>query len=153
MARITAEALKARRGEFLEEAARAFDQMLGSDGHNGLVTFAEREERACELGDALTCRLLAEHLEADDLADPGAQANCPICNRPVRCDAPERVEMENRELLMRRGKVQYERAARRCKHCRRVFFPRGRAHEAGVGGVQPGRAQEDRVRRGQRPVV
>ncbi len=124
MARITVQELKARRGEFLEEAGRAFDRMLGSDGQNGLVTFEQREERACELGDALTRRLLDEHLAADDLADPGVEVNCPICNRPVRCDAPERAEMENRELLMRRGRVQYERAARRCKHCRRVFFPR-----------------------------
>lgn len=124
MPRITVQELEARRGEFLAEAGRAFDQMLGSDGQNGLVTFAEREERACELGDALTRRLLEEHLGADDLADPGVEVNCPICNRPVRCDAPERVEMENREVRTRRGKVEYERAARRCKHCRRVFFPR-----------------------------
>jgi hypothetical protein len=30
--------------------------MLGDDGQNGLVTFAEREDKACELGDALTRR-------------------------------------------------------------------------------------------------
>ncbi len=124
MPRITARELASRREEFLREAGRTFDQMLGSDGQNGLVTFEQREDRACELGDALTRLLLEEHLEADDLADPGAVVDCPICNRPVHCDSPEKAEMENRELRTRRGKVEYERAARRCKHCRRVFFPR-----------------------------
>lgn len=125
MPRITAEELKARRREFVEEAGRAFDQMLGSDGQNGLVTFAEREERACELGDAMTRRLLEEHLSADDTADPGVQVECPICGNPVPCQAPEKVELEKRQVQTRRGTVEYERAARRCKPCRRVFFPRG----------------------------
>jgi hypothetical protein len=125
MARMTPEQLKSRRRKFLEEAGRCFDQMLGDDGQNGLVTFAEREDRACELGDALTRRLLEEHLEVDDAADPGVEVVCPICGGPVHCDDPEKVEMENRQVLTRRGKVEYERAARRCKSCRRIFFPRG----------------------------
>lgn len=124
MSRITSEELRKRRREFQEQAGRAFDQMLGSDGQNGLITFEEREERACELGDGLTRRLLEEHLSADDAVDPGVEVACPICGGPVRCDSPEKAEMENRELLTRRGKVEYERVARRCKRCRRVFFPR-----------------------------
>lgn len=125
MPRITAEELAARRQEFAQEAASAFDQMLGADGHNGLVSFAEREERACELGDALTRRLLEEHLAADDAADPDEQVDCPICGRPVPCEEPQKVELEKRQVQTRRGPVEYERAARRCKPCRRVFFPRG----------------------------
>ena len=124
MSRITNEELRKRRREFQEEAGRTFDQMLGSDGQNGLVTFEERENRACELGDGLTRRLLEEHLSADDAGDPGREVACPICGGPVLCDSPEKVEMENRELLTRRGKVEYERAARRCHRCRRVFSPR-----------------------------
>jgi hypothetical protein len=125
MSRITAEELKHRRREFQAEAGRAFDEMLGSDGQNGLVTFAEREERACDLGDALTQRLLEEHLSADEAADPGVEVACPLCGGPVQCDSPEEAEMQKRELLTRRGKVEYERAARRCARCRRIFFPRG----------------------------
>ena len=124
MARITSAALGERRREFQEEAGRAFDRMLGSDGQNGLVTFAEREGRACEWGDGLTRRLLEEHLGADETADCGVQVACPICGGPVHCQDPEKVEMENREVPTRRGKVQYERAARRCSRCRRIFFPR-----------------------------
>lgn len=125
MARITAQELKARRQEFLEEAAKAFDQMLGPDGQNGLVTFEEREDRACKLGDALTRRLLEEHLAADEAADPDEQVDCPFCGRPVPCQAPEKVEMQDRRVQTRRGAVEFERAARCCKPCRRVFFPRG----------------------------
>jgi hypothetical protein len=125
MPRITAKELKARRQDFLEEAGKAFDQMLGSDGQNGLVTFEEREDRACELGDALTCRLLEEHLAADETADPNEQVDCPLCGRAAPCEAPEEVEMEKRRVQTRRGAVEFERAARRCNHCRRVFFPRG----------------------------
>ena len=125
MSRIISEELQKRRREFQEEAGRAFDQMLGKDGQNGLVTFAEREDRACELGDGLTRRLLEEHLGADDAADAGPVVDCPICGGPVHCDEPEKAETENREVLTRRGKVQYERAARRCSRCRRIFFPPG----------------------------
>ena len=125
MARITSEELKKRREEFQEEAGRTFDQMLGSDGQNGLVTFEEREERACELGDALTCRLLEEHLAADETADPGEHVDCPLCGRPVPCEAPEEVKREKRQVRTRRGAVDFERAARRCKPCRRIFFPPG----------------------------
>ena len=123
MSRITAKELLKRRQEFQEEAGRAFDRMLGSDGQNGLVTFREREDRACELGDALTCRLLEDHLEADELGDPGGCCDCPICGGPVPCDEPEQAEMQSRKVRTRRGEMQYERAARRCSRCRRIFFP------------------------------
>ena len=123
MSRITPKELLKRRQEFQEEAGRAFDGMMGSDGQNGLVTFAEREDRACELGDRLTCRLLENHLEADDAADPGATVDCPICGRAVPCEEPEKQEMQSRTVKTRRGEVEFERAARRCSPCRRIFFP------------------------------
>ena len=125
MSGINSEALRKRRRAFQEEAGRAFDQMLGSDGQNGLVTFAEREERACELGDGLTRRLLEEQLGADETVDPCGEVACPICGRPVPGDPNQQAEKENREVLTRRGKINYERAARRCKSCRRIFFPAG----------------------------
>jgi hypothetical protein len=124
MPRITADQLKQRRQDFIEQAGIAFDGMLGSDGQNGLVTFAQREERACELGDAMTRRLLEEHLEAEESREPGAVVDCPICGRPVACDATEKIELQTRRVKTRRGEIDYHRAARRCKHCRRIFFPR-----------------------------
>lgn len=125
MSGITAKELKQRRQEFLEEAGRAFDQMLGSDGQNGPVTFEQREDRACDLGDALTRRLLEEHLAADELGDPGQEVDCSICGRPVPCPSPQEVELEKRTVQTRRGPVEFERAGRICKTCRRVFFPLG----------------------------
>src|SRR5215213_923650 len=113
MTRMSAAAVAARRREFLATAGEAFDRMLGSDGQNGLVTFAEREDRACELGDALTRRLLEEHLSADEAADPGVDVACPICGQPVLCPRPETVDLEGRRVRTRRGTVEYERAARR----------------------------------------
>jgi hypothetical protein len=131
MSRITRDELRRRRAAFMDEAGRAYDRMLGDDGQDGLVTFDEREDRACELGDALTRRLLADHLAADEAADPGVAVACPHCGTAVRCDAPERAERaeraerETREVRTRRGSVKLTRAARRCSRCRRIFFPVG----------------------------
>ncbi len=50
------------RREFLVRAQAAFEQMFGADGQNGLVTFTEREDRACEVTDALARWLLEERL-------------------------------------------------------------------------------------------
>ena len=101
------------REEFRVRADQAFDEMFGSDGQNGLVTFTEREDRACEATDRLARWLMEEHLALDPAADPGAQVDCPICHRPVRYDSPEQAALEIREFHTRRGKIEYERAARR----------------------------------------
>jgi len=113
------------REEFRARADEAFNQMFGSDGQNGLVTFTEREGRACEATDALARWLMEEHLALDPASDPGTQVDCPICGGPVPCESPEQVELETRELDTRRGKIGYERAARRCPPCRKIFFPPG----------------------------
>ena len=60
---------------------------VGADGQNGLVTFTEREDRACEVTDALARWLLEEHLTSDETADPGVQVDCPLCVGPVRAAA------------------------------------------------------------------
>lgn len=126
MAAVRSEAeLAGLRKEFRARADEAFDQMFGSDGQNGLVSFTEREDQACEATDALARWLMEEHLALDPATDPGAQVDCPICGGPVRYDSPEQAELEIREFHTRRGKIEYERAARRCPRCRKVFFPAG----------------------------
>lgn len=117
--------IEALRKAFRREADRTFDQMFGEDGQNGLVTFNEREDRACQEGDRLTRWLLEEHLAADESADPDEQVDCPLCGRPVRNVSPKQVKLEERKVRTRRGEISIERAARRCVHCRRVFFPTG----------------------------
>lgn len=121
----TAEELANLKEEFLTRAKAAFEQMFGQDGKNGLVTFTEREDRACEVTDALARWLLEEHLAWDEAKEPGVQAVCPICGGLVRHESAEAARLEERELYTRRGKIEYERAACRCPRCRRVFFPPG----------------------------
>ena len=117
------EALEHRREEFLSRAGEAFDRMFGSDGQNGLVTFSEREERACEVGDDLTRWLMAQHMALDPTGGRSVEAVCPICGGPVRYESAERAELELRAFQTRRGKVEYRRAAARCPRCRKIFFP------------------------------
>jgi len=117
------EGLHRRRTEFLSRAGQAFDRMFGADGQNGLVTFSQREDRACEVGDELTRWLMAEHIALDPTGGTSVEVLCPICGGPARYESIDRAKLELREFQTRRGKVEYRRAAARCPRCRKVFFP------------------------------
>jgi hypothetical protein len=137
------ERLDQMRAEFVAQAGRGFDRMFGAEGQNGLVTFTEREERACQVTDELARWLLGEHLRLDPVGGQSAEAACPLCGGPMRYESGAQAQQEVRELMTRRGKIEYRRAAARCPRCRKIFFPAGRAIEAGDGGLQPGRADQD----------
>jgi uncharacterized protein with PIN domain len=117
-------ALGQLRARFAGKAMAAFDRMFGSDGQNGLVTFEQREQRACEVTDELARWLMAEHVGRDAAGGP-VEADCPICGGPVRYESAEQAQRELREFETRRGKIEYRRAACRCPRCRRIFFPPG----------------------------
>jgi uncharacterized protein with PIN domain len=117
------EELARKRREFGERALGAFDRMFGADGQNGLVTFAEREDRACAVGDELTRWLMTEHLALDPTGGTSVEAVCPICGGPARYESAGQAKLELREFQTRRGKVEYRRAAARCPRCRKIFFP------------------------------
>ena len=119
------EALDGKRVQFLALAETAFTRMFGPDGQNGLVTFAEREERACEVTDELARWLMAEHVAQDRAGQAGGQPPCPICQGPLQEESARPSPPEVRELVTRRGKIAYRRAAARCPHCRKIFFPPG----------------------------
>ena len=106
-----------KRAEFLSRAGQAFDRMFGTDGQNGLVTFQQREDRACEVGDGLTRWLMAEHLALDPVGGASVERDCPICGGPVRYESANQAELELREFQTRRGKIEYRRAAARCPRC------------------------------------
>jgi uncharacterized protein with PIN domain len=110
------------RARFASKAMSAFDRMFGSDGQNELVSFDQREQRACEVTDELARWLMAEHVGRDESAGP-VEADCPICGGPVRYESAEEAERELREFQTKRGKIEYRRAACRCPRCRKVFFP------------------------------
>ena len=122
---MAAETLDHKRAEFVAMAGRAFERMFGADGQNGLVTFAEREERACELTDELARWLMAEHVAQDPAGSAGGEPACPICHGPLPEGSARSLTPEVRELMTRRGKIAFRRVAVRCPHCRKIFFPPG----------------------------
>jgi hypothetical protein len=123
--KLTPNQIETLRQDFHREADKTFQQMFGQDGQNDLVTFDEREDRACLEGDRLSRWLLEEHVAADASADPDEQVDCPLCGRPVSNSSPRQVQLEERKIKTRRGEIHIERAARRCAHCRRICFPVG----------------------------
>ena len=115
------ETLNSQRAQFQALAGTAFEQLFGTDGQNGLVTFAEREERACALTDELARWLMAEHVAQDPVGQAGGEHDCPICAGPLQEESGRPDPPEVRELMTRRGKIAYRRVAARCPHCRKIF--------------------------------
>jgi len=105
-----------KRAVFIGKAAAAWDRMFGSDGQNGLVTFEQRERRACELTDELARLLLDEHI-ASDPAAAAQDGPCPMCGGPTQYQGSE-----PRQVQTLRGQVQFPRTKVWCSKCRRVFF-------------------------------
>lgn len=122
---MTTETLDHKRAQFVALAGRAFERMFGSDGQNALVTFAEREERACELTDELARWLMAEHVAQDPVGRAGGEPVCPLCHGRLPEESARSAAPEVRELMTRRGKIAFRRAAVRCPQCRKIFFPPG----------------------------
>ncbi len=116
MSESSSAALAQKRAGFARQALAAFDRMFGADGQNGLVTFDERERRACEVTDELARLLLDEHVALDP-ASQATEGPCPTCGRPTRYEASE-----PREIQTLRGHVRFRRTKVWCRSCRRVFF-------------------------------
>jgi hypothetical protein len=119
------QALDHKREEFLALAGTAFQRTFGSDGQNGLVAFAQREQRACEVPDELARWLMGEHVAQDPVGEAGAEHNCPLCQGPVQYESSRQAQPEVRELMTRRGKIASRRVAARRPRCRKIFFPAG----------------------------
>src|SRR3972149_5116809 len=114
LAKRSAVGLARLREEFRARADQAFDQMFGWDGQNGLETFTEREDRACEATDALARWLMEEHLALDSAADPGAQVDCPICEGPRRSwEVLADLPMSTRHVWRITGRLGRERGQQR----------------------------------------
>lgn len=124
-------ALAQKRAGFARKALAAFDRVFGSDGQNGLVSFDERERRACEVTDELARLLLDEHVALDP-AGQATEGPCPKCGRPTEYESSE-----PREVRTLRGSVRFSRTKVWCRACRRKFFSR-RAAEPSDGRLQPG---------------
>ena len=125
------------RQRFLAHAAAAFDLMFASPYQDQLVTFDQREERACELGRDLTAWLLQRHANADPAARPDDSPApcCPKCGQPGQRVSPPGQPPPRRVLTTLTGAVTLERQQWRCTTCRVVFFPPGPQAPAGHGGL------------------
>jgi hypothetical protein len=116
-----------RRRRFLAEAATAFDLMFSQAPDDDLITFAQREQRAHDLGQQLAVALLQQHANADPAADPAPDRPppCPHCQRPGRRVTGPGEPLPPRRLTGTDGDVVLRRARYRCTACRAVFFPPG----------------------------
>jgi len=124
---------EALRERWLQRAGQAFERMFAEANQEQLVTFTEREDMACQLGEELAIFLLEEHAAADRQVRPSDKQppGCPKCHQPgVRVTAANE-ELPQRELTTRAGEVKLQREQWRCQKCRIVFFSAGPQAEVG----------------------
>lgn len=129
---------EALRERWLVRAGKAFERMFAEANQEQLVTFMEREDMACLLGQELKAFLLEEHLAADGQVRPAKKQppRCPKCEQPAtRVTKPEE-DLPERPLTTRAGDIKLRREQWRCGKCRIVFFSAGPQAEAGDGRVQ-----------------
>ena len=110
---------------FMAKAEQVFEKMFAEKEQAQLVTFTQRERRACKLGDDLIASLLEDHASADPAAKPSAPAVCPRCARPGKPAAKVDDPLPARDLKCETGDVRLRRERWYCKGCRLVFFPLG----------------------------
>jgi hypothetical protein len=116
---------EALRRRWLTHAAAAFDLMFHPDHQVDLITFDQRESRACELGRDLTAWLIQQHANADDRARPAEHqpAACPRCGRSARRVTDADDPLPARRLTSLAGEVELHRDQWTCTTCRVAFFP------------------------------
>ena len=125
------------RERFLKKAAAAFERMFGKANQDQLVTFTQREDLACLLGEEMTASLLEEHAAKDEQVRPTPEtACCPQCQRPGKRVTKRSEKLEERPLTTRAGPITLRREKWRCSKCRIVFFSPGPQAGVGDGGLQ-----------------
>lgn len=125
------------RERFLKKAAAAFERMFGKANQDQLVTFTQREDLACLLGEEMAASLLEEHAAKDVQARPTPdRACCPRCQKPGKRVIQGKEKLEERPLTTRAGQITLRREKWRCSKCRIVFFSAGPQAGVGDGGLQ-----------------
>jgi len=130
---------EALRERWLLRAGQAFEQMFAEANQEQLVTFTEREDMACELGQELAAFLLEEHAAADSQVRPSAKRppSCPKCHAPGQRVSKRNDKLTERGLTTRAGEVKLQREQWRCLKCRILFFSVRPQAEVGDGEIQP----------------
>jgi len=98
-------------------------ELYGSQGLPPLgKLFVELEEEAVEVGDAITCAVMQQLLQAQAEAtqqEHPEECSCAVCGQPAR----RRNDPEPRWLQTRRGEVGWQEPTYHCPTCRQAFFP------------------------------
>jgi hypothetical protein len=138
---------EALRERWLLRAGKAFERMFAEANQDQLVTFSEREDMACLLGDELAAFLLEEHAAADRQVRPSEQRPpcCPKCQQPAERVTKRNEKLPERELTSRAGEISLRREQWRCKKCRVVFFSVRPQAEVGNGEIQSAGPAEGRA--------
>ena len=125
------------RAQWLQQAAAVFDLYFDPDQAEPLVTFTQKEQRACSLARELAAFLLEEDLAHDPAARPADEqpAACPKCGRPAQRRTPPGEPLPRRPLTSDAGEITLRREQWHCKACRVSFFPSGPQAAAGGGGL------------------
>jgi hypothetical protein len=79
------------------------------------------ETEMCQLVDAITCRSMTGILE-DQAHACSKHSHCPHCDREFDEDD---VSSHETKLTAKRGELKFSQPVKRCKYCRRDFFPSG----------------------------
>lgn len=130
---------EALREQWLFRAGQAFERMFGKANQDQLVTFTEREDMACLLGDELAAFLLEKHAATDNQVRPSEKRPpcCPKCQQPGKRVAKRSDEaLPERPLTTRAGEIQLRREQWRCPKCRILFFSVRPQAEVGDGALQ-----------------
>jgi hypothetical protein len=116
--------MKSRIKAMVEELAREHQQELAAAG-----TLVDLEELACQIGDEFARQLCESELVGRGQQAANADwAECPDCGAGCAL-----AELEPTVLQGLRGEVGFNQPSYYCRHCRRSFFPSGRA----VGTADP----------------
>jgi hypothetical protein len=122
---------------WLQQAEAAFELMFDADLQDRLVTFDQREARACSLTRELAAWLLESHIAEDPAVRPAdiEPPACPRCSRPARREAPPEDLLPARSLTSAAGEVTLRRQRWYCPTCRAAFFPSGPQARPGDRGL------------------
>lgn len=112
--------LRAHLAAVAEEFRR---ELYGAEGVPPLgKLFVELEDEAAEVGDAITCAMMQQLLQAQAEAtqrEHPQECLCSVCGQPAR----RRSDPEPRLLQTRRGEVGWNEPTYNCHTCRQAFFP------------------------------
>src|SRR5262249_46903360 len=115
---------EALRERWLLRAGQAFERMFAEANQDHLVTFTQREELACLLGEELSSFLLEAHAAADSQVRPSERQPpaCPKCQAPAERVTKRQDQLPERALTTDAGEITLRREQWKCKKCRIVFF-------------------------------